>query len=76
VIFVGKGSGSKKTCCALGDQDAILGHAASRGDRYPRVANKLLALYAVNDACEQHRHEKFSLRGGTSGKDVRRRWRP
>jgi len=21
------------TCCALGDQDAILGHVASRGDR-------------------------------------------
>jgi hypothetical protein len=28
------------TCCALGEQDAILGHVASRGDRFPRGANK------------------------------------
>ena len=36
-----------KTCCALGEQDAILGHVASRGDRYPRNPNKLLGPPAV-----------------------------
>jgi hypothetical protein len=29
-------------------QDAILGHVASRGDRYPRGSNKLLVVCAVN----------------------------
>jgi hypothetical protein len=36
------------TCCALGEQDAILGHVASRGDRFPRAVNKSLAADHVN----------------------------
>jgi hypothetical protein len=38
------------TCCALGEQDAILGHVASRGDRFPRVANKNPPAVYVNPA--------------------------
>jgi hypothetical protein len=36
------------TCCALGEQDAILGHVASRGDRFPRGLSKILAARHVN----------------------------
>jgi hypothetical protein len=38
----------KKACCALGEQDAILGHVASRGDRYPRTPNKTPGGGGVN----------------------------
>jgi hypothetical protein len=47
------------TCCALGDQDAILGHVASRGDRFPRTSNKLLAVRAVNPVLESGTHSLF-----------------
>jgi hypothetical protein len=32
----------------LQNSDAILGHVASRGDRYPRTLNKLPVAWAVN----------------------------
>jgi hypothetical protein len=42
-----------KTCCALGEnQDAILGHVASRGDRNPRAPNKTPAGGGVNPLSE------------------------
>jgi hypothetical protein len=59
------------TCCALGDrddQDAILGHVASRGDRFPRAANKTLAGRPVNGYVRGFfavDHEQFSVAEGT-----------
>jgi hypothetical protein len=56
------------TWCALGDQDAILGHVASRGDRFPRPVNRTLAGRSVNGqrailfAID---HEQFSGSEGT-----------
>jgi hypothetical protein len=45
------------TCCALGDQDAILGHVASRGDRIPRGANKTRS----GGGCQQAASDVFEL---------------
>jgi hypothetical protein len=61
------------TCCALGDrddQDAILGHVASRGDRFPRAANKTLAGRPVNGYVRGFfaiDHEQFSVAEERSG---------
>jgi hypothetical protein len=52
------------TCCALGDrddQDAILGHVASRGDRFPVTRIKTLSsgmstIYAKRTFAD---HEQF-----------------
>jgi hypothetical protein len=40
------------TCCALGVQDAILGHVASRGDRFPRAEIKILVGDRVNSGVQ------------------------
>jgi hypothetical protein len=59
------------TCCALGDQDAILGHVASRGDRFPRACTKPLGPRPVNAVlstralCVKRRHEQFNASDGT-----------
>jgi hypothetical protein len=51
------------TCCALVDQDAILGHVASRGDRFPRAATKNLAARHVNRRARSNicHHNNFSV---------------
>jgi hypothetical protein len=54
------------TCCALGDhddQDAILGHVASRGDRFPRAATKNLTARRVNCCARRNvrHHKNFSF---------------
>jgi hypothetical protein len=53
------------TCCALvdrDDQDAILGHVASRGDRFPRAATKNPAARRVNRRARRNirHHKNFS----------------
>lgn len=51
------------TCCVLGDQDAILGHVASRGDRIsPSQRIETPSGLAVNRRMAEARHEEFTVR--------------
>jgi hypothetical protein len=56
------------TCCALGDQDAILGHVASRGDRKSPSSKIELRTTELSSRTRQEltpeRHEFSLFRAG------------